>query len=189
VVSHDRALLRRMDRIIELTGLGAEVYGGGYDLYAARKAEAAAAAARDLATAEHVLAKTERDIQVARERKARRDSAGKRARARGDAPKILLDARAERAEASGGRQTRLADRLRGEAERDLADAEARVERVRRLVFDLPPSGLPAGKLVLWFEDVGFAWPDGTPVLSGVSFRLTGPDRVAVTGPNGAARPP
>src|SRR5579859_3624628 len=35
VVSHDRGLLRTMDRIVELSGLGARVYGGGYDLYAA----------------------------------------------------------------------------------------------------------------------------------------------------------
>ena len=32
VVSHDRALLRPMDRIVELSDLGARIYGGGYDL-------------------------------------------------------------------------------------------------------------------------------------------------------------
>ncbi|MBS0332255.1 MAG: ABC-F family ATP-binding cassette domain-containing protein, partial [Proteobacteria bacterium] len=42
VVSHDRALLRQMDRIVELSTLGATVYGGGYDLYEARKADAEA---------------------------------------------------------------------------------------------------------------------------------------------------
>ena len=48
VVSHDRALLRRMDRIVELSPLGATVYGGNYDLYAERKATERAAAAHDL---------------------------------------------------------------------------------------------------------------------------------------------
>ncbi|HET6972183.1 MAG TPA: ATP-binding cassette domain-containing protein, partial [Phenylobacterium sp.] len=120
VVSHDRALLRRMDRIVELSGLGAQVYGGGYDLYAARKADAEAAAARQLADAEKAAARVARDVQVAAERKARRDAAGKRARARGDAPKILLDAQAERAEASGGSQRRLAQRLQAGAAQALA---------------------------------------------------------------------
>ncbi|HUH23024.1 MAG TPA: ATP-binding cassette domain-containing protein [Brevundimonas sp.] len=32
-VSHDRGLLRRMDRIVELSSLGARTYGGGWDLY------------------------------------------------------------------------------------------------------------------------------------------------------------
>ena len=185
VVSHDRALLRRMDRIVELTSLGAAVYGGGYDLYAARKAEAEAAAERDLAAAEQALGRTDRGIQQTRERQARRDSAGRRARAKGDAPKILLNAQRQRSEETGGRQSRLAERLRVEAEQDLAEAQARIERVRRLAFELPPSGLPEGRQVLSFEDVGFAWPDGTPALDGLSFRLVGPERVAVTGPNGA----
>jgi ATPase subunit of ABC transporter with duplicated ATPase domains len=187
VVSHDRALLRRMDRIVELTSLGAMVYGGGYDLYAARKAQAEAAARRDLDQAQLALARTERSVQVAKERKARSDAAGRRSRARNDMPKIMLGARAERAENTGAGLNRLAERLRAEAEQDLAEAEARIERVRRLSFDLPPCGLPEGKLALGFDEVGFAWPDGSPVLTDVSVRLVGPERLAVTGPNGAGK--
>jgi len=187
VISHDRALLRRMDRLVELTGLGAVVYGGNYDLYAARKAEAEAAAQRDLDHAEQALARTERGIQATKERKDRADAAGRRSRARNDMPKLLLNARAEKAENTGAGQSRLADRLRAEAEQDLADAEARVERVRRLTFDLPLSDLASGKLALAFEDVAFAWPDGTPVLADLSFRLVGPERVAITGANGSGK--
>ncbi|HEY9218377.1 MAG TPA: ATP-binding cassette domain-containing protein, partial [Phenylobacterium sp.] len=51
VVSHDRTLLRAMDRIVELSSLGAQVYGGGYDLYVERKAAEEAAAVRELASA------------------------------------------------------------------------------------------------------------------------------------------
>ena len=187
VVSHDRALLRRMDRIVELSGLGAQIYGGNYDLYLERKAEAEAAAARSLADAAKEAARVAREVQVAAERKARRDAAGRRARAKGDAPKILLDARAERAEASGGRERRLGERLKAEASQALAAAESRVERVRRLTFELPSSGLAAGKTVLAMEDVGFAWPGAPPLIAGRSLRLTGPERVAVSGPNGSGK--
>ncbi|MBK7867510.1 MAG: ABC-F family ATP-binding cassette domain-containing protein [Ignavibacteriales bacterium] len=33
IVSHDRQLLRQVDRIFELSNLGIKVFGGGYDLY------------------------------------------------------------------------------------------------------------------------------------------------------------
>ncbi|MDP3852115.1 ABC-F family ATP-binding cassette domain-containing protein [Phenylobacterium sp.] len=187
VVSHDRALLRQMDRIVDLSSLGAKVHGGGYDAYEARKAQEEAAAVRDLAEAERALARVGREAQNAREKKARRDAAGKRAAAKGDAPKILLGARAERAENSGGRANLLAQHQTAEAGADLAEAQGRVERLRRLAFDLPPSGLAGGKTVLAFEQVGFAWPGGAPLLSGVSFRMTGPRRLAVTGPNGSGK--
>jgi len=129
----------------------------------------------------------ERSIQTMRERKDRSDAAGRRGRLKNDAPKILLDAKAQRAEATGARQTNLAGRQREAARQDLEAAEARVERVRRLSFDLPPSNLAAGKLVLAFEDVAFAWPGAQPLFRGLSFRLIGPQRIAVTGVNGAGK--
>jgi ATPase subunit of ABC transporter with duplicated ATPase domains len=187
VVSHDRGLLRQMDRMVELSSLGAKVHGGNYDLYAARKAEEESAAARDLAEAERQATRVEREAQAARERKAKRDSAGRRFAARGGEPKILLGAQAERAENSGGRANLLAERQRGDAAADLAEAGARVERLRRLDFDLPSSGLAAGKSVLACEEVGFAYPGGAPLLRGLSFRMIGPERLAVIGPNGSGK--
>jgi len=187
VVSHDRALLRRMDRIIELTSLGAQAYGGDYDLYVERKAEADAAAARDLADAEKTAARVAREVQLQAERKQRKDAAGKRARAKNDAPKILLDAKQQRAETSGARERRVADRLRSEAAEARADADAKVERVRRLAFELPPSGLAAGKTVLAFEGVGFGYPGHSPLLADRSLRIVGPERVAVSGQNGSGK--
>lgn len=187
VVSHDRELLRRMDRIVELSSLGARVYGGGYELYAERKAQEEAAAARELAEAQRKVERVARDSQVAAERKARRDAAGKRSRAKGDAPKILLDAAAERAEVSGARGARLAERLKADAAQGLAEAEARVERLRRLAFELPASGLPEGRTVLAFEAVGFAYAGGPAVLRDLDLRLVGPERVALTGGNGRGK--
>ena len=187
VISHDRALLRRMDRIVELSSLGMRIYGGGYDLYAERKVAEQVGAARDLDTAARRMARVDRDAQAAAERKARRDSAGKRSRLKGDMPKMWLDGQAERAENTGHRQSRLNERLSLEAEQALQAARAQVERVRRLAFDLPASDLSAGRLVLAFEDVNFAWSGDVTLLAALSFRLTGPERVALVGPNGAGK--
>jgi ATPase subunit of ABC transporter with duplicated ATPase domains len=187
VVSHDRALLRAMDRIVELSGLGARVYGGGYDLYAERRAAERAAAERDLDVAERAAGQVEREAQAARERQAKRDAAGRRAGLKGGEPKMVLDARERRAQETGGRGELLAQRQRAEAAETLEIARASVERLKPLVIELPPSGLAGGKRVLQFDAVGFAWPDGTSVLSCVSFDMVGPRRLAVSGPNGAGK--
>ena len=187
VVSHDRALLRGMDRIIELSSLGARTYGGGYDHFAERRAAERAAAAQALDNAERAAVQVERDIQMARERQARRDAAGRRAAQRGGEPKIVLGAKAERSENTGAKGVQLAARQRTEARQVLDDARAGVERLRRLDFELPSSGLPAGKRVLTVENLSFAWPNGRRVLDRVDFEMTGPARVAVTGRNGSGK--
>ncbi|NEX95190.1 ATP-binding cassette domain-containing protein, partial [Caulobacter sp. 17J65-9] len=73
-----------------------------------------------------------------------------------------------------------------QAAEGLEAARERVEQVRLLGFDLPSTGLPAGRAVLSFDHAG--WSNGERrVLSPLSFALNGPERVAVTGPNGAGK--
>ncbi len=185
--SHDRGLLRRMDRIIELSGLGARVYGGGYDLYAERRAEERAAAAQALDNAERGARQARREAQAARERQDQRNAAGRKVAAGGGVPRIVLGAMKRRAEATSGRLDRLGDRQRRDADSALDEARAGVERVKLLTFDLPSSGLSAGRRVLSLDRVSFAWPGGPPLISQVSFELIGPRRWAIAGPNGSGK--
>ena len=186
VVSHDRALLRRMDRIVELSELGVEVTGGGYDLYVARRAEARASAERQLETAERGLNAARRDGQRALERKDRRDKAGRAFAARGSEPKILLGARAERAQLTGARDRRLTERRTAEAATILATARERVERTRTLDIPMPTTGLPTGRAVLMLDQATVAVA-GQAILAPVSFTVRGPERLAVTGANGSGK--
>lgn len=187
VVSHDRSLLRRMDRIVELSTLGAATYGGGYDLYSDRKAAERAAAEQGLQAAERDAGRVAREGQRAVEKKARRDKAGRAFAARKSEPKILLGAMAERAENSGARENRLAERRAAAAGAALTEARERVERVRTLAVPLPTTGLAAGRTVLALDEAAWDAPDGRRIVGPVSLKLTGPERVAVTGPNGAGK--
>ncbi|HMO41874.1 MAG TPA: ATP-binding cassette domain-containing protein, partial [Phenylobacterium sp.] len=76
--SHDRALLRGMDRIVELSPQGVGFYGGGYDLFAQQKADRAEAAARQLDAARQEAARAVRQIRLDRERQALRNRWGRR---------------------------------------------------------------------------------------------------------------
>jgi ATPase subunit of ABC transporter with duplicated ATPase domains len=187
VVSHDRDLLRRMDRIVELSSLGVAVYGGNYDLYAERKAAEQAAAERDLASAGRDVDRAAREGRAAAEKKARRDRAGRNFAASGSAPKIVLGMMAERAQVSGARESALADRRAEAADAALTEAQGRVERVRALSIPMPPTGLAAGRAVLTMAGAAWDGPDGRRIVGPVDLTLTGPRRAAITGPNGAGK--
>src|SRR4051812_35155449 len=73
VASHDRALLERVDRILELTPVGVTLSGGGWSAFAERRDAGRMRAEADLDRAADALRKAERTVQKAREKKARRD--------------------------------------------------------------------------------------------------------------------
>jgi ATPase subunit of ABC transporter with duplicated ATPase domains len=190
VVSHDRDLLGRVDRIVELSGLGAAIYGGAWDTYAERKAAERAAAERTLATAESDAARAATDARRRAEAQARRDRAGRRKGRKGDMPKILLGMRAENAENSAARNNHLAARESARAEVDLAAARERVERVRQLSIPVPSTSLTSGKTVLEMDQVRFEFSDAVgegTALGPICLRISGPERIAITGPNGAGK--
>lgn len=187
VVSHDRDLLDRMNAIVELTSLAATRYGGNWSHYRQRKAIELAAARHDLADAQQRLQEIDSRAQATAERKSRSDAAGRRKRAKGDMPRILLNGLKNRAENTGGANARLAERRREQAIDDLAVAREQIEILQPFSITLPPTGLAAGKTVLRIDAATAGYEPGRPVLQGVSLTLTGPERVAVTGPNGAGK--
>ncbi|QQR34670.1 ABC-F family ATP-binding cassette domain-containing protein [Devosia oryziradicis] len=187
VVSHDRALLREMDAIVELTTLGARTYGGNWDHYAERKALELAAAEHELSTAERRVVEIDRKIQAVAEKKARKDGAGKRKAARGDIPRIMLGGMKENAENTSGEGARLANRLRADAAEAASDARSKVEILTPLSVTLTPTNLPAGRTVLQADGLTGGPDAASPIIREVSLQLTGPERVAIAGPNGSGK--
>jgi ATPase subunit of ABC transporter with duplicated ATPase domains len=187
VVSHDRGLLETMDAIVELTSLGATRYGGNWSSFRALKAVELAAVRHDLAHAERHLSEIDGKAQEAAEKKARKDSGGKKKRAKGDMPRILAGARRDRSEDSGGKSAQIAERRRAEALNAVDTARRRIEILQPLSVKLPATGLPAGREVLWLDNVRAGYQSEQPVLRDLSLAIVGPERVGLAGPNGSGK--
>lgn len=187
VISHDRELLDQMDAIVELTSLGMTRYGGNWSAYRDRKTLELAAARHDLADAEKRVADLARKAQLATERKARRDSAGRRKGAKGGIPRIALGGLKQKSETTGGTLKRLAEDRQSDAAEVAAEARKRVEILQPLSVTVPSTGLPASRVVLRLEEVTAGYVPGRPVLGDLTFTITGPERIAITGPNGAGK--
>ncbi len=188
VVSHDRTLLRLVDRIIELTPRGVNTYGGNYDRYVAQRDAEADAAQRRLDDAAKELRRTRREAQAARERQQRRSSRGHKDRDRVGMPKIALNTLRDAASRTTARVAVTHERQQAAAAEAHAAAREQVEQRRDLQAGLPRVDLPAGKLVLELVDVSFRYPGSDrTVLDRFNLRLVGPERVAVVGANGSGK--
>lgn len=186
IASHDRDLLEKVDRIVELSPIDTVIFSGGWSAFAEAREAAREAAETDFTRASDAHKRTRQNAQLARERQDKRDKAGRVTRAKGDAPKMQLDKQQERAEASRGKGSILAARQMSESEDGLNAARARVEVLTPITMDLPKCGLPSGRRLIDFQSVEMAFGDRR-LFGPLDFQLTGPERVAVAGPNGSGK--
>ncbi|QBF30336.1 ABC-F family ATP-binding cassette domain-containing protein [Thalassococcus sp. S3] len=183
VASHDRALLERMDRILALSPAGCSLHDGGWSAYAAAQAARDARNAASLARAERQVAQVDRAIQIRRERAARRARQGRAQRAAGSQPKVLLDARADRADRTGARDRRLDARLAARAEAVRAEAQAQIDI--RAPLRIEASGARGHGAVLRLN--GVQAQRGAFRLGPLDLVLMAGERLALDGANGAGK--
>jgi len=183
VVSHDRQLLRAVDRIAELSPRGLALYGGNYALYRAQRDGHAAAAQAAL---QHAL--TERDAALARLRREqaarqRRQARGRRMARTANLPAMTINGLRETSEATAARDAQRDADKRQWLDGAVRAAAARAEQPPVISLTLPASRVPADKPVLHLQRLRLPHVGG----SIIDATLVGPVRVAVTGPNGCGK--
>ena len=132
LVSHDRVLLDRMDRIAELHRGEIVFYGGNFTAYEESVREAQRVAESNVRNAEQQLKREKRQMQQARERAARRSSTAARNVKDAGLPKIIAGAMKRSAQESAGRIDDV------NAAR-VDDARARLDDAERALRDDPRS--------------------------------------------------
>ncbi|MCU6278627.1 ABC-F family ATP-binding cassette domain-containing protein [Enterobacter quasiroggenkampii] len=183
VASHDRELLAQVPRILELSASGLRSYGGNYaDYQAQRDAEQQAARA----ALEH--AATERKRTRARMQKEHDDSQRRSAKTLRTVDTLNI-ASFERVKYKGAAKERIGSLKKQHSEQNEAlnaavnKARERVEDDNPVMFTLPGSQVPEGKQVLVLEDLVLPHVPVPPL----TWRMDGPMRVALKGPNGCGK--
>jgi ATPase subunit of ABC transporter with duplicated ATPase domains len=188
VVSHDRELLDRMDRIAELHPGEVRSYGGGYSAYDEAVRAERDVAERTVRSAELDLKREKLQRQQARERAARRASTASRNLADAGLPKIVAGNLQRKAQASAARSDETHASRVAAAQTRLEGASDALRDDDILFLDLPDTAIPAGRTA--FEAHGLQLlHDGVPVFGdgGVDLVVRGPERVALTGANGSGK--
>ncbi|MEI9579630.1 ABC-F family ATP-binding cassette domain-containing protein [Enterobacter asburiae] len=183
VASHDRELLELVPRILELSASGLRSYGGNYaDYQTQRDAEQQAARA----ALEH--AATERKRTRARMQKEHDDSQRRSAKTLRTVDTLNI-ASFERVKYKGAAKERIGSWKKQHSEQNealnaaVSKARERVEEDNPVMFTLPGSQIPDGKQVLVLEDLVLPHVPVPPL----NWRMDGPMRVALKGPNGCGK--
>ncbi|WP_017974535.1 ABC-F family ATP-binding cassette domain-containing protein [Actinopolyspora halophila] len=181
-ISHDRELLRTMDRISELRDGVITDYGGNLEHYERALETEREAAERAVRSADSELRRQRRKLAEQQEKQAKSKRYGLRTRAENRAPRIVLGERKRTAQDSAGKQRVMRERALEDARARLESAEERVRDDELVRIDLPTTAVPSGRRVLAVR--GARNPRGEPIGD---LELRGPERIALTGPNGAGK--
>ncbi|MCC3312754.1 ABC-F family ATP-binding cassette domain-containing protein [Nocardia africana] len=180
-VSHDRELLRRVTTVAELRRGEIRTFGGNFDDYeqiVEAEQEAARAAIRD---ARSDVRKQSRELVEARIKLDRRQRYGQKMWDSKREPKIVMAERKRQAQVSAGKLRNNHIAKVEEARSTLEQAQELLRDDREIRVELPGTRLYPGQDVVAMEQVRLA---NGPV---VTLRVSGPERIALTGRNGAGK--
>ncbi|MEL5236514.1 ABC-F family ATP-binding cassette domain-containing protein [Serratia bockelmannii] len=183
IASHDRQLLARMARIVELTPGALRSYGGNYDDYRRQRDTEQQAARADL---EH--AREERRRTRARQQKEHDMSQRRSAQTLRVVDTLNIASFERVAYKSAAKESLGTLRKQHQDQRDSLDAAVReayqrVEEEQPVLLALPGSEVSANKQVLVLERLQLPFVSAPPL----DLRIDGPMRVALTGPNGCGK--
>lgn len=183
VATHDRELLAQVPRILELSGTGLRVYGGNYDDYQ-RQRDAEQQAAR--AALDH--AATERKRTRARMHKEHDASQRRSAQTLRTVDSMNI-ASFERIKYKMAAKERPGTWRKQHHEQTDAlntavkQARERVEEENPVMFTLPGSRIAEGKQAIVLQELILPYVNMPPI----NWRMDGPMRVALRGPNGCGK--
>ncbi|MGI5526619.1 ribosomal protection-like ABC-F family protein [Streptomyces syringium] len=188
LVSHDRALLDRMERIAELDRGELRLYGGNFTQYEQSVRAERDVAEKNVRNAEQELKREKREMQQARERAERRASNAARNLKNAGLPRIFAGNMKRGAQESAGRAGQTHATRVHEAQARLDEAGRALRDEQRLVLELPDTDVPAGRTVILGERMRIRHGERDLFAgAGVDLTIRGPERIALTGPNGSGK--
>ena len=184
LVSHDRELLERVDRIADLRGGRCVWYGGNFDDYEAAVEVEQEAAERMVRVAGADVRRQSRELVDAQVKLARRKRFAQKMYDNKREPRAVMKLRDRTAQVSAGKHRILHEEKVAEAKERLSEAELAVRADPEIRVDLAATEVPAGRTVLTLRGLR---PVRTAPGTGLTLELRGPERIALVGANGAGK--
>lgn len=185
VVSHDRELLESMQRIVELSSIGLNNYGGNYSFYAQQKAQETQSALQLLEQRKRERQREQKNLQDQKERFEKRQSRGHRQGREANQAKILLGGQKQRSETSAGKLNQLHLAAQELLDQRVHEAATRVEENAEIVVHSLAVNSPSRRLVVELNQIQLPF---VPAFSSpLNLSIYAQQRIGIVGQNGCGK--
>lgn len=189
IVSHDRELLNKMDRILEISNLGIRSYGGNFSFYLEQKQLEDNAARKKFVSAEENLKKQVTARNELKDKQIHKISHGKK-RAINEGMSVLeLKYKIESAQKTTANIKQIHEKRIKEAKESLETARENLRKDSVIQIDFDKSDIPKSKEMIICKNLNFRYQNSVKYLwkENLNFVITGNMRVSLLGNNGSGK--
>ncbi|WP_105174132.1 ATP-binding cassette domain-containing protein [Pseudoalteromonas sp. T1lg122] len=183
LISHDQELLEHAHEVWELTTLGLTQYGTCFSEYQTQKQQQVAALENKLNHVVKQRSKLKAAEQLQKQKVEKRAGQGAALRKSGSQPKVLMDAKKDKASANLSSQSKNAAKREGMLTRNKQELSSQLEHVKAQQFYLAQSDDAKHQKVLSLEDVVLAHGTQKPF----NFQVFSDDKIHLAGANGTGK--
>ncbi|MFJ1210505.1 ABC-F family ATP-binding cassette domain-containing protein [Burkholderia pyrrocinia] len=189
IVSHDRALLAGVQRIVELTPQGARSYGGNYALYRAQRDAEQDAAQEALDHARTERGRVRRRLEQEHDTIQRHAAGSLRDAKTANLSSMAKQSRKGAARSIMGQVRRHQDEFKATLDERVQQAAARVEADAPVLVSLPGTEVSARRQLFTLERAQLPWRVAGDAgdADAITWSANGAVRIALTGPNGCGK--
>ena len=183
LISHDQELLKQANEVWELTTLGLTQYGMHFSEYQIQKQQQVAALENKLNHIVKQQSKLKAAEQLQKQKAQQRAGQGTDLRKSGSQPKVLMDAKKDKASANLSSQSKNSAKRESELTRNKQKLSSQLEQNKLQQFYLAQSDDAKHQKVLSLQDVVLAHGIQKPL----NFQVFSDDKIHLAGANGTGK--
>lgn len=186
VVSHDRSLLNLMNKTLELSKKGIEVYGGNFEFYQQQKLEKVNALHAQLNEQAKTLKQTEKKARDVAYQRQRQEQRGKSAGQSNSLPRIIAGGLKSKSERSTAKVLDAQHEKITGLQENMQETRSQIQQYQVLKINIKASEMHHGKLLIDAKAINFGYT--LPLLpQALSFQLRSGERLQIEGANGSGK--
>jgi len=186
IVSHDRTLLNLMNKTLELSEKGIEVFGGNFDFYQQKKMEKVSALRARLNEQSKALKAYEKKATDMTDQRTQQELKGRSAGLSNSIPRIIAGGLKNKAERSTARMLNAHEEKITTLLHSIETTKAKIQEYETLKIDIMTPALMPGELLIDMAGINFKYSDRF-LWNSLSFQIKSGERVQIEGGNGSGK--
>lgn len=189
IVSHDRQLLNKMDKILEISNLGLKIYGGNYEFYLKEREKEDEAALHKFNAAVETFKKQKTLSQEIKDKQSHKNAHGEERALREGMSRIEMKSKVGSAQKTTARLKDIQEKRLEKAGSDVDSSQENLREKYSIQIDVEKTKIPQFKEMIICKNLNYQYEGSNHTVweNNLNIEILGNKRIAIIGDNGSGK--